>query len=370
MQHPSGIEIEDDNNEALKSNQQRNMRIVKLAAALIFIIALITYFTSGSSDEVKEEKKQQESGSATRRYESSPQSIAQLDVDFSNKEEEKPQEVKAPEPAPIVADPHKEALAMRRRKGAISGYTHGEKKAGSPSATANLDQLLSALPTANGMNLPTVNVNADDKKASKVRMIENIDYTLLKGTIIPCVLETNIVSEQPGFTRCVISQDVYSENARMLLIEKGTKVTGSYDSNVANGNSRLQIIWDRLVTPYHITVDLNSPTTDRLGASGIRGKVDNRWGTRIGSALLVSLISDALTIAADNSKDSQVIVESDTASTSQSLAERILDKNINLNPIIYIQEGTILNIYVADDIDFSELFEAKKRLFRIKRAYE
>ncbi len=193
----------------------------------------------------------------------------------------------------------------------------------------------------------------------QVKLMRNIDYALIKGTIIPCTLETNIISEKKGFVSCVISQDVYSSNARILLVEKGSKVSGEYRQLLKNGERRLEVIWDRIVTPYDVVIKLMSPSVGRLGASGITGKVDNRWGTRIGSALLVSLISDALEIAGEKDKKADVVVESETADTGKGLAEKILEKNIDLPPILYIQEGKMINIYVADDIDMSSIYSVK-----------
>lgn len=215
-----------------------------------------------------------------------------------------------------------------------------------------------------GGNMQTNPQNATQQAAAvSVRMLKNMDLTLIKGTKIPCVLENNIVSEQDGFTSCVVSHDIYSGNAKTLLIEKGSKVTGMYSGSVKNGNTRLQIIWDRIITPYDLAIDLNSPSTDRLGASGVTGKVDNRWGLRIGSALLVSLISDTMEVIADRNKKSTVFVDSETKDTSQDIAEKVLDKYINLPPIIYIEEGKTIQIYAQQDIDFSSVYRLKKTRF-------
>ncbi|SUO96111.1 hypothetical protein [Suttonella ornithocola] len=65
------------------------------------------------------------------------------------------------------------------------------------------------------------NQNEADIPSRQVKLLKNIDYTLIKGTKIPCTLETNIVSEQSSYTSCIINQDVYSGNARILLVEKG-----------------------------------------------------------------------------------------------------------------------------------------------------
>ena len=199
--------------------------------------------------------------------------------------------------------------------------------------------------------------------AVAVRLVKNMNLTLIKGTKIPCVLENNIVSEQDGFTSCIVSHDIYSGNAKTLLIEKGSRITGMYSGNVKNGNRRLQIIWDRIITPFDLAIDLNSPSTDRLGASGVTGKVDNRWGLRIGSALLVSLITDTMEVVADRNKKSTVYVESETKDTAQDIAEKVLDQYINLPPIIYIEEGKTIQIYVQQDIDFSNAYRIKKTIF-------
>ena len=215
-----------------------------------------------------------------------------------------------------------------------------------------------------GGDMQTNPQNATQQAAAvSVRMLKNMDLTLLKGTKIPCVLENNIVSEQDGFTSCIVSHDIYSGNAKTLLIEKGSKVTGMYSGSVKNGNTRLQIIWDRIITPYDLAIDLNSPSTDRLGASGVTGKVDNRWGLRIGSALLVSLISDTMEVIADRNKKSTVFVDSETADTSKDIAEKVLDQYINLPPIIYIEEGKTIQIYVQQDIDFASVYRIRKTMF-------
>lgn len=249
-----------------------------------------------------------------------------------------PPQEKPAEPAPTaISEPVDEGptLQSRRLSGAVSGYSK--------------------------VNEPTSEV-----PSRQVKLMTNIDYVLIKGTKIPCTLETNVVSEQHGFTSCIVNQDVYSSNARILLVEKGSKVTGEYNTGLKNGDSRLGIVWDRIITPYDVVIQLNSPSASRLGSSGVTGLVDNRWGTRIGSALLVSLISDTLTQSGRNSKNAEVIVESNTADTTKNMAEKILEKNIDLSPIVYIKEGQMINIYVADDIDLSSIYNVQKMPIQIE----
>jgi type IV secretion system protein VirB10 len=82
-----------------------------------------------------------------------------------------------------------------------------------------------------------------------------------------------------------------------LLVERGSHLDGEYRvASVRPGTVRIPVLWTRIRTPNGVTVDLDSPGTGPLGESGIDGYVDNRWVERIGAALLLSLIDDAVQI--------------------------------------------------------------------------
>ena len=291
----------------------------------------------------------------TKKFEAAPADISKYkppEPPVEKKTEPQPQpepeEVPEPEPVLVVEEPAPEPPAPPP-----------EPKEEPPKKPSLQERRLAS-------NIGSSAKSQTEPQKFKGRYLDNADFILMKGTKIPCVLESNVVSEQDGFVSCIVHRDVYSGNAKVLLVEKGSRITGEYSGNIKNGDKRLQIIWDRIVTPYNIIIDLNSPTTDRLGASGVTGKVDNRWGLRIGSALLVSIIDDALSIAKDNNSDNnnantKVVVDGETTSTTQNIAEKILEKNLDLNPIIYLQEGKILNIYAAEDIDLSNVYKIYRR---------
>lgn len=92
------------------------------------------------------------------------------------------------------------------------------------------------------------------------------------------------------------------------------------------------------------------------------GYVDNRWGERIGAAMLLSLIDDSVKLVIQNqASDRQadtIVLPSTTANTSK-LAEKVLDSTINIPPLIYQNQGGIVGIYVARDVDFSSVYELK-----------
>lgn len=55
-----------------------------------------------------------------------------------------------------------------------------------------------------------------------------MDYVLAKGTNILCTLDTQIITTRAGFTRCLITRDIYSANGKVLLLEKGSKIIGEH----------------------------------------------------------------------------------------------------------------------------------------------
>lgn len=194
-------------------------------------------------------------------------------------------------------------------------------------------------------------------------MLGNRSLTLPKGTAFTCALKTKVISATSGLVGCQVQRNVFSDDGRVLLIERGSHLDGEYRiASVRPGTVRIPVLWTRIRTPLGVTVDIDSPGTGQLGESGIDGYVDNRWGERIGAAMLLSLIDDSVKLVIQNqASDRQadtIVLPSTTANTSK-LAEKVLDSTINIPPLIYQNQGGIVGIYVARDVDFSSVYELK-----------
>lgn len=192
-------------------------------------------------------------------------------------------------------------------------------------------------------------------------MLGNRSLTLPKGTAFTCALKTKVISAVSGLVGCQVQRNVFSDDGRVLLIERGSHLDGEYRiASVRPGTVRIPVLWTRIRTPLGVTVDIDSPGTGQLGESGIDGYVDNRWGERIGAAMLLSLIDDSVKLVIQNqTNDTQadtIVLPSTTANTSK-LAEKVLDSTINIPPLIYQNQGGIVGIYVARDVDFSSVYE-------------
>lgn len=194
-------------------------------------------------------------------------------------------------------------------------------------------------------------------------MLTNRSLTLPKGTAFTCALKTKVISAISGLVGCQVQRNVYSDDGRVLLIERGSHLDGEYRvASMRPGTVRIPVLWTRIRTPLGVTVDVESPGTGQLGESGIDGYVDNRWVERLGAAMLLSLIDDSVKLVIQNqTADSQadtIVLPSTTGNTSK-LAEKVLESTINIPPLIYQNQGGIVGIYVARDIDFSSVYELR-----------
>lgn len=196
---------------------------------------------------------------------------------------------------------------------------------------------------------------------AQASMLKNPSFTVPMGTLIPCGTTTELNSTQPGMVGCQVSRDIYSADGKVRLIDKGTQVTGEVASAMAQGQDRVFALWTRLRTPENVVINLDSPGTNDLGSAGIDGQVNRHFWQRFGGALMVSVMSDvaqaAIQAAANSSQNSNTTVNlGTTQATGNQLANEVLRATIDIPPTLYAEQGKAVAIYVAHDLDFSDVY--------------
>ncbi|MFC0206487.1 type IV secretion system protein VirB10 [Novosphingobium soli] len=200
-------------------------------------------------------------------------------------------------------------------------------------------------------NLDTLKQTSSIGTAS-ARMIGDRNYLVTAGAIIPCTLQIAMDSSVPGYTTCIIPRDVYSDNGRVVLLEKGTRVFGEYQGGLQRGQNRLFAMWTRAVTPRGVAIDIGSPASDPLGRAGITGKIDRFFWQRFGAAMLFSVLDAGGQIAGQAvSPQGSSVFRTPGDTTSQ-----ILQDTQNIRPIVRVNQGSELAITVAKDFDFSQVY--------------
>lgn len=195
---------------------------------------------------------------------------------------------------------------------------------------------------------------AGKNETKQAVQLQNLHALVPQGTMISGVLETAIASNLPGFTRATVAEDVYSYNGDALLIPTGTQLIGQYRSATVRGQDRVFIIWQRLLRPDGVSMELNSYGADTLGRSGLEGVVDTHFFERFGSTIMLSLIDGAIQYGVNSANDqSGQSVALNSGQDFSRAAEIALKNTINIPPTIYINQGERINIFVGHDLDFS-----------------
>ncbi|PIT60474.1 type IV secretion system protein VirB10 [Snodgrassella alvi] len=202
---------------------------------------------------------------------------------------------------------------------------------------------------------------------AKARAIQrgNLALVLTKGTGIRCALETRIVTTQPGFTRCQVTSDVYSADGTVLLLERGSRIIGEQTAALLQGQARVFVLWNEVETPNGVKVSLASPGAGALGESGHSAKVNYHFWQRFGGAIMISMISDlgdSLSNKSSNGDNNNITYEN-TSQAAQEMATEALKNSINIPPTGIVNQGSIINVFVARDVDFSNVYDVIKRPF-------
>ena len=171
-----------------------------------------------------------------------------------------------------------------------------------------------------------------------------------QGAVIPAVLETAINSDLPGYTRAIVSRDIRSFDGTAILVPRGSRLIGQYKSGLTSGETRAFIIWDRLIRPDGLSVQLASPATDDLGQAGATGKVDTHFAKRFGSSVLLSVVNGLSTIASGKSSSTIVI---GTSSDAAGVMGEALSNDIKIPPTIKVPQGAPIQVFAARDLDFN-----------------
>lgn len=190
-------------------------------------------------------------------------------------------------------------------------------------------------------------------------VLKDRDYLLPKGTMIDCALLTKLDTTVPGMTSCVVTRPIYSDNGRVLLIDRGSVVTGEYQSNMRQGMARIFVLWDRVKTPSGVVIGLDSPGTDALGGAGLPGYVNNHFWKRFGGAIMLSLIQDSMAAAIASQQSGETINLGNTSNAGDRMAEQALKATINIPPTLLKNQGERVGIFVARDLDFRSVYELR-----------
>ncbi|NLP65504.1 TrbI/VirB10 family protein [Paraburkholderia sacchari] len=189
-------------------------------------------------------------------------------------------------------------------------------------------------------------------------------YQLMGGSIIPAALECGLNSDLPGQTCARVIENVYdSATGRYLLIPQGTKILGTYDSQVAYGQERILVVWNRLIFPDGSSISIQGmPGEDKAGNAGFDADVNNHYAKVFGSALLMAAFSAGISLSQKQStnaygtlSNSQTVTQAVGQQLGQT-GEAYITKGMNIQPTLTRAPGYRFNIVATKDIVFPSAY--------------
>lgn len=186
-------------------------------------------------------------------------------------------------------------------------------------------------------------------------------YQIMAGTVISAALITGLNSDLPGEVIAQVTENIFdSVSGRTLLIPSGSRLVGRCDSVVAFGQSRALVVWRRIIMPDGSSIEIdNLPATDAAGYAGLEDKVDfHTWRLIKGVALATLLgVGTELSFGSGESDPGsgsgaslvRALRQSTQESTNQA-GQRLVDKNLYVQPTITVRPGWPLRVIVEKDL--------------------
>ena len=205
--------------------------------------------------------------------------------------------------------------------------------------------------------LAFVNGSVDRRTTSPDRLAKPASpFVVQAGTVIPAALITGIRSDLPGQITAQVTENVFdSPTGRTRLVPQCARLIGIYDSQISFGQSRVLLVWTRLIMPNGRSIVLERQQgSDVAGYSGLQDEVDNHWRELLGAAALSTLlgVGSELGSGADTGTNTAILqaLRSGAANSLNQAGQQVVRRNLNIQPTLTIRPGYPVRVIVNRDI--------------------
>ena len=263
---------------------------------------------------------------------------------------------------PSAVDPDQQRRAQEIEAARVSRLFASTNTNAQPVAQRSSVQTTGATPPAdeasiqNGQErkLAFVNAPVDRRTTALDRLARPASpYVVQAGTVIPAALITGMRSDLPGQITAQVTENVYdTPTGRSLLIPQGARLVGVYDSQVSFGQSRILLVWTRLILPNGYSIVLERQAgADAAGQAGLEDGVDNHWSSLFKAALLSTILAIGNDAGSDqNESDIARALRRGTGDAVNQAGQQIVRRNLNVQPTLTIRPGFPVRVLVNRDL--------------------
>lgn len=240
------------------------------------------------------------------------------------------------------------------RQVAVPGETTADSMTG-PATPAGQPQLESGTAqNSQDRKLAFVGAEPDRRTVSPDRLAGKASpYVVQAGSVIPAALITGIRSDLPGQITAQVTENVYdSPTGSYLLIPQGAKLIGQYDSQVAFGQSRVLLVWSRLIMPDGTSIVLERQQgADAEGFSGLEDEVDHHWGQLFRAAALSTLLGMGSSLgSSSNESDIAKAIRESTQNSLGNVGQQVVGRQLDVQPTLTVRPGFPVRVIVNRDL--------------------
>lgn len=221
-----------------------------------------------------------------------------------------------------------------------------------PSAQQESDA--TAVENMQANKLAFANSSPDAQTVSQARLQKPASpYIIQSGWVINAALAKGASSDLPGDLHAQVTQNIYdSPTGRFLLIPQGSMLEGKYNSQVSFGQTRMQVIWTRLILPNGTSISLGHLAgADGQGYSGLEDDVDEHWGSLFKAAVLSTVLSvGAEAGTSDNENNLAQAIRQGASQSINQAGEQIVSRNLNVQPTLTERFGLPVTVTVDQDL--------------------
>lgn len=210
-----------------------------------------------------------------------------------------------------------------------------------------------ATPSAQDRQLAFLNAPADRRTVAPDRVAAPASpYILQAGAVIAAALITGIHSDLPGQITAQVTENIYdSPTGRILLVPQGTRVVGQYNNSVQYGQSRILLVWNRLIFPNGRSIVLErQPGADAEGFAGLQDGVDYHWWELAKAAGLSTLLSVGAELATNDDNRLIQAIRNGGQDTINDAGQQIVRRQLNVAPTLTIRPGFPVRVIVTRDL--------------------
>jgi type IV secretion system protein VirB10 len=200
-----------------------------------------------------------------------------------------------------------------------------------------------------------LNAETDKRTVSSDRLARpSSRYIVQAGSVVPAALITGIRSDLPGEITAQVTENVYdSPSGKFLLIPQGARLIGQYDSQISFGQSRVLLVWTRIIMPNGASIVLeHQPGADSAGYAGLEDEVDYHWGNLVKAAAISTLLGIGSELVLNSNNAVVQALRTGAENTVNQTGQTLVSRQLNVQPTLTIGPGFPVRVVVNRDLIF------------------